>query len=161
VLLSSAYPRARETAEIIAPALGVDVQIDAQLGEHDPGPDCDGMTFDAFVDRFGMPDWTGDPHAVTFPGGETTGEFHLRVGSTLSRLVSEHSPRTIVAVCHGGVIDVAFRYVLRLPTIGGFELYTTNASITEFLANRPTGRLLRYNDSAHLAGLPIETPRRT
>jgi probable phosphoglycerate mutase len=65
-----------------------------------------------------------------------------------------------VVACHGGVIDAAFRQLLNTPPIGAFALYTLNTSITEF--SRPsTGQvvLLRYNDAAHLAGLPAETPR--
>lgn len=162
VLYASAYPRAIETAEIIAPALGVDVKVDPGFGEHDPGPECDGLSFDDFLDRYGMPDWETDPHAVTFPGGETVAEFHHRVGSTLARVVREHAGGAIVVACHGGVVDAAFRALLRTTTHGGFELYTSNTSLTEFQqTSRGRWRLVRYNDAAHLAGLPSETPRRT
>lgn len=160
VLLSSAYPRAIQTAEAMAPALGLPVGIDEALGEHDPGPDCDGLAFTEFVSRFGAPDWESDPHAVTFPGGETIAEFHHRVGKALSRLVHEHAGGAIVVVCHGGVVDVAFRSLLGLPITGGFELHTVNTSLTEFVQTRMgRWRLARYNDAAHLVGLPAETPR--
>lgn len=160
VLYSSGYPRAIETAELIAPALGLPVTIDRGFGEHDPGEECDGMSFTDFVARFGMPDWDTDPHAVTFPGGETVADLHHRVGSTLSRVVHEHAGGAIVVVCHGGVIDAAFRALLGLPMTGGFELHTINASLTELVRARPDRwRLVRYNDAAHLAGLPQETPR--
>ena len=157
---SSGYPRARETAEIIAPSIGVDLQIDTGLGEHDPGPECDGVSFRDFVDRYGRPDWDGDIHSVVFPGGETTAAFHYRVGAALSPIIAEHAGGTIVVVCHGGVIDVAFRLLLGLPQSGAFELHTLNTSLTEFVTVKPgKWRLARYNDSAHLAGLPAETPR--
>jgi probable phosphoglycerate mutase len=52
------------------------------------------------------------------------------------------------------------RLALRTPITGGFELFTANASMTELLLVRPgRWRLLRYNDTAHLAGLPAESPR--
>jgi probable phosphoglycerate mutase len=160
VLYASAYSRAIETAEIVATALGVPVEEEPGFGEHDPGPDCDGLTFGAFVERYGMPDWESDPHAVTFPGGETVAEFHHRVGATLSRVVHEHRGGAIVVACHGGVIDAAFRALLRLPTHGAFELQTTNTSLTELVTTRrDRWRLVRYNDAGHLAGLPLETPR--
>ncbi|MFP5487254.1 MAG: histidine phosphatase family protein [Acidimicrobiia bacterium] len=159
-LVSSAYPRAQQTAEVIAPVLGLDVAVDAGFGEHDPGPDCDGMTFQDFVERFGMPDWESDPHAVTFPGGETIAEFDLRVGATFSRTLRGHHGGTIVIVCHGGVIDGIVRTALRAPRTGVFELHTKNASLTEIVQVRPDRwRLIRYNDAAHLAGLPPESPR--
>ena len=86
VLCSSKYPRAIETAELLAPALGgAEVQIDERWGEHDPGPECDGLTFEEFIELHGMPDWETDPHAITFPGGETIAELHHRVGQAGAR----------------------------------------------------------------------------
>ena len=159
-LYSSAYPRAIETAAIVAPALGLETIIDEGFGEHNPGPECDGMPFVDFIEQYGMPDWETDRHAVTFPGGETVAEFHHRVGSTISRVLREHPDATLVVSCHGGVVDAAFRYLLRLPVTGGFELHTLNTSMTEFVDGRPgRWRLVRYNDAAHLAGLPSETER--
>ncbi|MAT06346.1 MAG: phosphoglycerate kinase [Acidimicrobiaceae bacterium] len=159
-LVSSAYPRARETAEIIAPVLGRDVQVIDGFGEHDPGPDCDGLTFQEFIDRHGMPDWEADPYAVTFPGGETVAAFHHRVGVALTELVARHEGGTIVVVCHGGVVDAVLRRALRSPMTGDFDVHTLNTSLTELVLGRPgRWRLVRYNDAAHLEGLPAETPR--
>lgn len=159
-LYASDYPRAIETAEIIAPALGLPVERDARFGEHDPGPVCDGLTFAEFVDRYGMPDWQGDPHGVTFPEGESLAAFQYRVGEGLAEAVRSHAGGVIVIACHGGVVDATFRALLRLPQVGGFELHTVNTSLTEFVQSKPgRWRLSRYNDAAHLAGLPKETPR--
>lgn len=160
VLMSSEYRRAIETAEIIAPAFDMAIETDVRFGEHDPGPVCDGLTFREFVDRYGMPDWNGDPHSVTFPEGETLAQFHLRVGEALSEVVAKQQGGVLVIVCHGGVVDAVLRYLLRLPPTGGFELHTVNTSLTEFAQTKPgRWRLVRYNDAAHLAGLPKETPR--
>jgi probable phosphoglycerate mutase len=158
-LLASNFPRAIETAELIASALGdLPVVVDPEVGEHDPGPECDGLTFQEFIDRHGMPDWEGDPYAVTFPGGETLADFHHRIGRAFHDIVEAHDGETVVVVCHGGVIDAAFRTLLHLPMAGAFELRTANTSLTELLRVR-TGRwqLVRYNDAAHLEGLPAET----
>lgn len=165
VLLSSDFPRAIETAEILQPALGVAVAAKrfdrlVGFGEHDPGPDIDGMTFDEYVERFGTPDWVGDPHAEVFPGGETVAQFHVRVGGALDELLDVHRGRTVVVACHGGVVDAVFRRLLDQPITGGFELHTLNTSLTEF-ESLPRGRwrLARYNDAAHLDGLPSATTR--
>jgi len=159
-LYSSAYPRARETADIIAPVWDLPITTVPAFGEHDPGAECDGLTFQEFIDRFGMPDWEGDPHSVTFPGGETVAEFHHRVGAALSAAVDQHRGGVIVISCHGGVVDAVFRQLLGLPMTGGFELHTVNTSLTEFVQTRPgRWRLARYDDAAHLEGLPKETPR--
>lgn len=159
-LVSSAYPRARETADLIAPALDLDVEVVDGFGEHDPGPDCDGLTFQEFIDRHGMPDWEADPYTVTFPGGETVASFHHRVGVALTDVIERNEGGTVVVVCHGGVIDAILRRALRSPMTGGFDVHTLNTSLTELVLGRPgRWRLVRYNDAAHLEGLPAETPR--
>ena len=160
VLIASNYPRAMETAEAIAPAFdGLPMAIDEGFGEHDPGPEIDGMTFDAYVDRFGTPDWT-NPDDEIFPGGETISAFHARVDTALQSTIEAHRGATVVISCHGGVIDATFRRLLRAPITGGFELHTLNTSMTEFLSVASGAwRLQRYNDVAHLHGLPTETPR--
>ena len=159
-LYSSAYPRARETADVIAPVWDLPIEIEPAFGEHDPGAECDGLTFQEFIDRYGMPDWEADPHAVTFPGGETIAEFHHRVGAAMSSVVDRHRGGVIVIACHGGVVDAVFRQLLGLPGTGGFELHTVNTSLTEFVHARPgRWRLARYDDAAHLEGLPKESPR--
>ena len=158
-LYASQYPRAQETAEIIAAALGtLSIQVDAGFGEHDPGPECDGLTYDEFVARFGQGhDWD-NPFAETFPGGETVAQFHFRVGTATHDLVRRHDGQTVLVACHGGVVDCLMRQLLRLPPTGGFELYTLNTSITELVqVAATTWRLVRYNDAAHLAGLPTST----
>jgi 2,3-bisphosphoglycerate-dependent phosphoglycerate mutase len=158
-LMASSYPRAIETAELIAPALGeLAVSVDPDVGEHDPGPEYDGLTFQTFIDRHGLPDWEGEPHGTLFPGGETLAEFQHRVGRALHRITTAHEGQTVVIVCHGGVIDATFRTLLRLPAAGVFELRTVNTSITELFRLR-AGRwqLVRYNDAAHLEGLAPET----
>lgn len=158
-LYASHYRRAIETAEVLAPALGdPPIVVDDGFGEHDPGPDCDGLTFETFLERHGMPDWEHDPFAVTFPGGETIAELHHRVGLAIHGVCERHAGEAVVVCCHGGVVNAAMRLALQAPMSGGFEMFTTNASLTELLLVRPgRWRLLRYNDAAHLAGLPLAT----
>lgn len=152
-IYSSSYPRALETAQIIAPALGsLPVTVDAGWGEHDPGPDCDGMHFDRFVELFGMPDWDGDPYDVTYPGGETKAAFSERIRDTLRRTIEDNLGGTVVVVCHGGVVDVMLRIALHAPVNGKFELHTANTSLTEVVHVKGSKwRLVRYNDASHLS----------
>ncbi len=154
-LFASNFPRALETANIIAPSVGsLPVSVDSGWGEHDPGPDCDGMTYDEFIERFGMPRWDGDPHDVVYPGGETIAQFHDRVMETLRRTVRKHEGGTIVIACHAGVIDAVMRHTLHMHQTGKFELHTQNTSLTELLhVQGSKWRLVRYNDAAHLNGL--------
>lgn len=156
-LVASHFPRARETAEPLAGVLGLPVEVDPAFGEHDPGPDIDGMTFADYNARY--PDlsavWdAGDAYANMFPGGETVADFHLRVGRRVHELVAELGDATAVVVCHGGVIDAILRQALKAPPMAAFQLYTANASITGLTLVRPNmWRLIRYNDAAHLRRL--------
>jgi len=154
-LFASNFPRALETANIIAPSVGsLPVSVDSGWGEHDPGPDCDGMTYDEFIERYGVPRWDGDPHDVVYPGGETISQFHDRVMEALRRTVRQHEGGTVVIACHAGVIDAVMRNTLHMHQTGKFELHTQNTSLTELLhVQGSKWRLLRYNDSAHLHGL--------
>lgn len=156
-LYASGFPRAIETAQIIAPALGsLPISIDAGWGEHDPGPDCDGMSYEDFIALYGQPRWDGDPHDISFPGGETVHQFHLRVMETLRNTVRAHEGGTVVITCHGGVIDAVLRNTLHMHQTGKFELFTTNTSLTELLhVQGSKWRLIRYNDASHLAGLSL------
>jgi len=151
VLLASTMPRARETAEILAPALGgLPVLEDPGLIEMHPG-DADGMTLDDFVAAHGWRDVEADVELPIAPGGESLSVFHERVRAALEAVVAGHEGRTVVVACHSGVIDVGLRALLQLPMTGSFELWTANTSLTEF-EYRPAGRwrLVRYNDAAHL-----------
>ena len=41
-VVSSSFPRAMQTADIVAPFVGhSDLDVRPGFGEHDPGPDCD------------------------------------------------------------------------------------------------------------------------
>jgi 2,3-bisphosphoglycerate-dependent phosphoglycerate mutase len=159
VLISSQYARARETAEILAPALGgLPVVEEPGFGEHDPGPDCDGMSFDDYIDRYGVGWWEGDPFGTSFPGGETVAAFQFRIGQTIRRTIDTYAGQTIVVACHGGVVDAALRLALKTPPTGVFEIHTLNTSITEMeLIKENHWRLIRYNDIGHLVGLPGQT----
>lgn len=159
VVIASQYPRARETAEILVEAFGgAPIEIDDGFGEHDPGPECDGLPWEEFSTRYGFEAFRGDPYAVTFPGGETLAAFHYRVGSAVRRVVERHEGATVLVACHGGVIDAVLRQALRTAPTGGFWINTLNTSVTE-LQRQPDGvwTLLRYGDSAHLAGLEAAT----
>ena len=159
VLISSHYSRARETAEIIAPALGgLEVIEDDGFGEHDPGPECDGMSFDAYIDKYGGGWWEGDPFGISFPGGETIASFQFRVGQSIRRTIDTYADKTVVVSCHGGVVDAALRLALKSPPTGTYEIQTLNTSITELQLVRDNfWRLIRYNDVGHLVGLAMQT----
>jgi probable phosphoglycerate mutase len=162
-LWSSPLPRAFQTAEALDEALRLGINLEDELEEHRPG-DADGLRFDDIVARFGPPPVDGVVYEPYLPGGESLAAFHYRVGSTVHRLVQAHLGSSLLVACHGGVIDAVFRQFLGLAPRSGVDLWTLNTSITEFVAHHDPAvapsrwRLVRYNDAAHLGGLPAETP---
>jgi len=156
VLVTSILPRAIETAEIIAPAVGtvVDEQT-CDLCEIHAG-EAEGLTWEEYGERYPGIQW--GPDIAHAPGAESWNQFGARVGKALRRYVEEHEGKTIVAAVHGGVIEQSFNALLDVPYLPVGHLI--NASITEwsyesppFRGGDPRWHLVRYNDAAHLADL--------
>ncbi len=152
VLLASTLPRAIETAEIIAPALGdPEVVLDCDLCELHPG-ECDSLGWDEYRQRYGV-DMGARPYEPMSPGGESLVEFNVRVGRALTRLAEEHDGRNVVVACHGGVVIGSVISFLGLPAQRRppADLVVTNSSLTEWERRDGQWVLVRYNDAAHLA----------
>lgn len=165
VLLASSLPRARETAEIIAPALGLPVLLDDDLQELRVGPEADGLPMDEYIRRFGWTDITRNPLTPVDPGGESWARFMLRVSETLTRIVEEHKGKTVVIVCHGGIVDGSLLHFFGMNAheFPKVRFHTANTSLTYWSyqgrltpdnQNMNWGwRLGYYNDTRHLSDL--------
>jgi probable phosphoglycerate mutase len=156
VLISSTFKRARQTAEIIAPALGLPIVFDDEVQELRDGVSA-GMHIDEYRAKFGEVNFRETPFRQVAPEGENWGQFVLRASTALDRIIREYEGKTIVIVCHGGIIGVTFHYFLGIGSFqypqAGFD--TENTSITHWakrsLSGRPARwRLKYYNDDMHL-----------
>lgn len=148
---TSTMPRAIQTGAIIAEALpGLAVVADEALCEIGVG-EGDGLTWAAFVERFGAPDWEKDPHAVTAPGGESLIGFFERCRDAIGRLVLRHPGEQVVLVVHGGFIEQAMKVHQGLEGRVRLRPRIENCSMTEIEFQGERRRLLRYNDRAPLA----------
>ncbi len=163
-LYVSTLPRALETAEYVSRALDLPAQPEDDLHELRPG-DADGMDVDEWRERYGEP--VHDPFRPFAPGGESWVAFLARSGAALAALVDRHPGETVVAVCHGGVIESSFYLAFGLGgTAERIGFATLNTSITRWRHRRgDDGRRLwtavTFNDAGHLAGVdtPAESPR--
>lgn len=156
VLIASTLPRAWQTAQILAPAFGdLPVLPDDEVQELRVGPAADGLSVEEYTRRFGWVDLRAEPFTPVDPGGESWSAFALRVCTALERITREHRGRTIVVVCHGGVVDTSFLHFFRMPTnaLPEVALHTANCSLTHWERLWSHGamrwRLNRYNDTAH------------
>jgi probable phosphoglycerate mutase len=156
-LLTSTLPRAYETADLVASAIDAGhAERDPDLVEHRPG-EADGVAFADYAARFGAFDLRAHPDRPLSPGGESLNQFHARIIAAFARIEERFAGGTVLVVCHGGVIDVMFREYLGVGLQAPFDLWTLNTSITEFVRGAERWMLRRYNDTAHLAGLPDKT----
>jgi len=152
-LYSSVLPRARQTADIIAPALDrwrsgppLQVREECSLCELHPG-EADALSWPEFLARYEAPDWDIDPTTPIAPGGESWSTFVDRASTAVHALADEHPGGLIVVVCHAGVVESTVLRFLpvasRTPRLG---LRTDHASMTVW--ERGVGWLLRrYNDA--------------
>jgi probable phosphoglycerate mutase len=155
VLLSSVLPRAVETAEILAPALGDDLKPEQRcdLCELHMG-ESEGLAWEEYRARY-LVEPPLDPHAPVAPGGESLASFQERVSGALHGLVEEFPGRTVVVACHGGVIIgslIAF-FGLSVAQVAQSQIVIENTGITEWTHKAGRWRLVRHNDVAHLEGV--------
>lgn len=165
VVLASTLPRARQTAEIIAPALGQPIVWDDDLQEIRPG-EADGLSLDELRERYGSPDYEMHPQRPISPGGESWVGFLARIDVTFQRILGEHEGQRIVIVSHGGVVDGSFHVLGRMNLLSPqrVDFDTRNTAITHWQWHQqterpPRWRLMRYNDAVHLdAATWLERP---
>lgn len=140
-VVASDLVRARETAEIIAAALGVDEpRIYSGLRERSYG-EAEGVDADEFHRRWG--DW----HTAEVPGAEPWPALRSRALSALGRAVRDHRRATapaaasLIVVTHGAFIREVIRHASggALPPVGE---RLANGSAHEMLYERHRIRLL-------------------
>ena len=156
-------PRAIETAEILAPALGdLEVRPECDFCEGHPG-EADGLTWAELDERYpSTPAWDGN-HSRARPAGRRGARSGTACRRALASLVERHPGETVVVACHGGVVvHVDVPLPRARPRDGGSRAWIApdNSSLTEFrFAPNPFEKstlpvqLVRYNDHAHLGAL--------
>jgi len=168
ILISSTFLRAKQTAEIIAPALDLPILFDDEVQEWRVG-EAEGITMQQYRATFGEFDPREHPFQPMAPGGENWVQFLVRVGTALDRITHQYVDKTIIIVCHGGIVDSSFLYffgigALQMP-YASFE--TRNTSITHWHQQkndsgnlRRRWRLVKYNDYMHLRDIdsPVRIP---
>jgi 2,3-bisphosphoglycerate-dependent phosphoglycerate mutase len=147
-VLSSPQRRAIETAGPIAAAHGLDVEVVQGLVEYD-------ASSDSYIPMEELRA-TNDPHLQAMYegrweefGAESAATFRTRIAATLDDVITQNPGRRVVAVCHGGVINVACAITLGLDRHLWFEPHYT--SLTRMVASRSGVRsLASLNERAHL-----------
>lgn len=159
-LVSSTLPRAMQTAEYVARALGLPVVPDDGLHELRPG-DADGLTVEQWRARYRAGEevpGTRNAYRVFSPNGESWATFLARAGGALSGLVARHPDETVVAVCHAGIVEASFALAFGLgASANRVDCAPLNTSLTHW-RHRPASEggpewtLVSFNDADHLVG---------
>ncbi|HWM34647.1 MAG TPA: histidine phosphatase family protein [Pseudolysinimonas sp.] len=136
VIVSSRLSRARETAQIIADDLGLELGPAYEaLAERDYGV-LEGESSSATVARHPDRD---------YPGAESLASVVSRGTAALARIADDYRDSDVMIVCHGTII----RYTL--SALAGFRLPgITNGSVSRFRLDGDRWRVLTVN------GTPIE-----
>lgn len=151
-LYCSTLPRARQTAALLAPVLGLAPQPLAELCEWESGNELLGV--DAFMAAFDRLDATQRRQHRFSPGFETIAEFTARVHDALQTLLRQHDGQTLVLVVHGGVVEAAFHHFLGFgpgPFEGGYPA-AGHTSLTLWRQANARGSWVQEfaNDTHHL-----------
>lgn len=108
-VVASTLARARETAEIVAAALGRTVEPDPDWREMNSGP-LAGMPFAEAATRYPMPAFRG-PYEPFCGTGESDWEVYCRAVRALERII-RRGPGSYLVVAHGGILNAALRSIV-------------------------------------------------
>jgi len=149
-LYASPLVRAQQTAEHIAKAIGLDIRTSEDIREYDAG-------LNAYIPYEELKA-ARDEHWVAMaedrledlaPEGA---EFRKRVSAAVEEIIANHPGERVIAVAHGGAINVALAEVLGLDRDLWVE--AAYASISRIAASRQGARsIVSVNETGHLRGL--------
>lgn len=118
-IYSSKLTRARQTAEIVGKAVGLEITLDTRLKER-AGGQFEGTTEQERIDRWGL-NWK-DFDA----GSEPIVEVQRRGVNFLEEINLKHQGEKVLVVTHGGVIHYSLNFLFPNIPVSHFD----NTSIT-------------------------------
>lgn len=150
-VVSSPLRRARDTAEAIAGAAGVRVEVDERWVEIDYGP-YDGTPLAAVPSELWQR-WRTDPDFAP-EGGESLAAVGRRVAAACEALASEadgDAGRDVVVVSHVSPIKAAVVWALGAATPAVWRMFVAVASVTRIALTDRGPVLHSFNETAHLS----------
>ena len=151
-VVSSPLPRAMQTAQPIADALGTSVARADGMTEVDFG-EWEGLTFAEVADRYPgqLRAWSSSTRTAP-PGGESFDEASLRVLAARDELVETYSQSTVVVVTHVTPIKLLVRDVLQAGAVSLWRMHLDTGSVTVLnIFGDGNSSMTLFNDTGHLA----------
>ena len=144
-VLASPLRRARDTAQVIAQACGLDAVVDDRLVEIDYGS-WDELPFSE-LSREVVTKWRADPGFCP-PGGESLEDVQARVADLCGELLSSEEP--VVAVSHVSPIKAAVGWAIGVDAGVAWRLRLDLASVSRIVGSGAAPMLLSFNETDHL-----------
>ena len=144
-LYSSDLARARETAEIVARTIGVEVRFDERLRERGFGA-WEGLTMEEIESSY--PDDQRRWLAGTGPGARDAEPFEAfaeRVGSFVDEIGQRHAGEEVLVVAHGGTIRVVHALAAGLDYVQDHRSIPAVANCSSSRFGFRDGKLVRID----------------
>jgi len=154
-ILTSPLKRARETADIIAGALGMPVESDPIWEERNIG-EVAGMTGEEVNQRFPDRDFITPFAAIVGDQGEGDWELYLRAGQALHGLL-QREPGKYLVVSHGGLLNQVMYAVVGITPQANFSgprfrFRNTGFAHLTYRARSHQWQINAINDRSHWNG---------
>lgn len=159
-MYASTMRRAKETAAYLAKVYNIEAKPESRIREignnqytHTPWPNED---LPDYGDYWGS-ERPFNSITPAYPGGESLMHFRIRIGEFLEEIAQKHESETVVAVCHGGVIEMAFDHMFNIGPWRRAEVYSKNTGVSRFAylheSNRELWRIYYHSRVDHLVDI--------
>jgi probable phosphoglycerate mutase len=159
-IYSSPLERTMETAQPLADACGLTLQVRAGLGETRYG-EWTGRSLKELKDEALWPVVQVYPSGVRFPGGESMNEVQSRIVAELDAIRDAHPDQVVAAVSHSDPIKLAVAHYAGIPLDLFQRLTISPASVTAFAFTRYGPRLICLNYADSLPSFKVDAEEDT
>ncbi len=110
----------------------------------------EGMCYPEIMRKYALvyEDWVKDPHRHRLPKSEPIPAFKKRVVAAINKIARDNAGKTVVVVCHGGVIGVFMSSLRKAKDFWRYVPKATSITIIEYKKGKP--RVKKFNDITHL-----------
>ena len=154
-IYTSPLERTVETAQPLALARGLDLQVRQELGEAQYG-NWTGRELKDLKDDELWPVVQVYPGGMRFPNGESMREVQARMVAELDAIRDAHPDQTVAVVSHSDPIKMAVAHYLGLPLDLFQRISISPASVTAFSFTRFGPRLICLNHAGDLPAFKAE-----
>ena len=150
-ILTSPLRRCRETANIVATALGLPVEVDEDLREMDFG-DWEGCTFAEVEQRYpaDLAAWKHSSEVAPTGSSESFADLLHRVAGAARRITTRSVSSTVLAVTHVTPVKALVAHALGAPPPSLFAMELSPAALTRITYTGSEAVLRCFNDTSHL-----------